>query len=354
MQINLTLRSLTLGLYLIGLLLFAYQVMSPFLVPLCWAVILVYVTWPMYLRLKRLLRGGNTLSALLMTLLLTAVIVIPLVWMFFLLKAEFSVFYREFLPQWLETKPVLPGFAKRIPYLGTELETIIDQFDDLQTPIREHLLPWLQQFVGNLFGFIGDVGVMAMHLGIILLIAFFFYRDGLIIMRQVSTGMQLALGSRMESYIGTAKDTVKAVIYGIMLAAIAQATMAGLGYWAVGIRAPILLSAITMFFALIPFGAPLVWGSLSIWLIVNGEYWAGISLGAWGILVISWIDNIVRPLVIMGAARIPFLLVLFGVFGGLSGFGFIGLFLGPVVLAVGLAVWREWLEQHAPHPQRAE
>lgn len=353
MQINVTLQSLTLGLCLAGLLVLTYRVMSPFLIPVCWAVILVYVTWPMFMRLKWLLGGRETLSALIMTLLLTAVIVNPLVWMFFLLKEEFLTFFHEFLPHWLETKPALPDFAKRIPYVGTELEKIFEQFDDLQTLMRDHLLPWLQQYSGKLFGFIGDVGVMAVHLGIILLIAFFLYRDGTGIMRQVRTGMRQILGARMESYIGTAKDTIKAVIYGIVLAAFAQATMAGLGYWAVGVRAPILLSAITMFFALIPFGAPLVWGTLSIWLILNGEYWAGFSLGAWGTLVISWIDNIVRPLVIMGATRIPFLLVLFGVFGGLTGFGFIGLFLGPLVLAVSLAVWREWLEQHKPHQKQA-
>lgn len=354
MLTNVTFRSLTLGLCLAGLILLTYRVISPFLVPLCWAVILVYVTWPLFMRVKRLLAGRDTVSALVMTLLLTAVIVVPLVWLFFLLKEEFSGFFLDFLPRWLETKPPLPDFAKHIPLLEQELQKILNQFDDLQALLRKKLLPWLQQYSGELFGFIGDVGFMALHLGIILLTAFFFYRDGSGLMRQVRTGMHQVLGARMEGYIGTAKETVKGVVYGIMLAAIAQATMAGLGYWAVGMRAPILLGIITMFFALIPFGAPLVWGPLSLWLIVTGEYWAGISLGAWGMLVISWIDNIVRPLVIMGATRIPFLLVLFGVFGGLTNFGFIGLFLGPVILAVSLAVWREWLQQHTRHTKHTD
>ena len=76
-----------------------------------------------------------------------------------------------------------------------------------------------------------------------------------------------------------------------------------------------------------------------------GEIWPGIGLLLWGTLVVSWIDNLIRPLVISQAARIPFLVVMFGVLGGLAAFGLIGLFVGPVILAVLMAVWREWLEE---------
>ena len=103
---------------------------------------------------------------------------------------------------------------------------------------------------------------------------------------------------------------------------------------------------ITVILALIPFGAPVVWGSVSIWLLATGETWAGAGLAAWGALVVSQIDNLLRPLVISSATRIPYLLVLFGVLGGISAFGLIGLFLGPIIIAVLLAVWREWIEEH--------
>jgi predicted PurR-regulated permease PerM len=98
---------------------------------------------------------------------------------------------------------------------------------------------------------------------------------------------------------------------------------------------------------LIPFGAPLVWGSLGIWLLLTGKVGDGVTLLLWGLLVVSWVDNIVRPLVISSATRMPFLLVVFGVLGGVLAFGLVGLFIGPVVLAVALALWREWL-QHRP------
>jgi predicted PurR-regulated permease PerM len=110
---------------------------------------------------------------------------------------------------------------------------------------------------------------------------------------------------------------------------------------------------VTAIFALVPFGTPLVWGSVSVWLLATGDTWAAAGLAAWGALVVSQIDNLFRPLVISSATRIPYILVLFGVLGGISAFGLVGLFLGPIVIAVLLAVWREWVHEHPPHPTAA-
>ncbi len=133
----------------------------------------------------------------------------------------------------------------------------------------------------------------------------------------------------------------------LVATALLQGAVAGLGYWWAGLHAPVLLGAITALVAMIPFGTPFVWGSIGTWLLIRGEVTAGIGLLLWGTLVVSWVDNLIRPLVISSATRIPFLLVMFGVLGGLAAFGLIGLFLGPVILAVLVAVWREWLEE--PH-----
>ncbi len=96
----------------------------------------------------------------------------------------------------------------------------------------------------------------------------------------------------------------------------------------------------------------MIWGSIGVWLLLQGQIGAGIGLLLWGALVVSWIDNLVRPLVISGVAKIPFLLVLFGVLGGLAAFGLIGLFVGPVILAILLALWREWSGMNADRPER--
>jgi len=124
--------------------------------------------------------------------------------------------------------------------------------------------------------------------------------------------------------------------------------LAGLGYWITGVRAPVLFGALTALVALMPLGTPFVWGTLGCWLVFTGRTLEGIGLLLWGTFIVSSIDNLVRPLLISNAAHIPFLLVMFGVLGGLAAFGLIGMFVGPVIVAVMLAVWREWLEEQAP------
>jgi Ca2+-transporting ATPase len=132
-----------------------------------------------------------------------------------------------------------------------------------------------------------------------------------------------------------------------VLAATGQGLVAGIGYAVVGVKAPLLFGIITALLAMVPMGATLVWMPLAISLILTDQLWAGIGLMLWGILVISTVDNVIRPIVISGASRMPFLVILFGVLGGLSAFGVVGLFLGPVILSVLMAVWKAWLDQQA-------
>ncbi|MFM7627349.1 MAG: AI-2E family transporter, partial [Gammaproteobacteria bacterium] len=114
---------------------------------------------------------------------------------------------------------------------------------------------------------------------------------------------------------------------------------------AAGLPAPAFLGALTFLVGLVPFMVPFVWASASLWLFLTGKTVAAVGLCIWGLTAVSWIDNLVRPLVISGATRIPFLLVMFGVLGGLGAFGLVGLFIGPVILAVSVAIWREWLAE---------
>ena len=158
--------------------------------------------------------------------------------------------------------------------------------------------------------------------------------------------MRNIIGDRIDDYIDSVGATTQAVVYGIGLTALAQAILAGMGYAFTNAPNPILLTLITFVVALIPFGTPFAWGGVAVWLLSQGHTTEGIGLGLWGILVISWVDNLIRPIVISGATKIPFIIIFIGVLGGLTAFGFVGLFIGPVVLAIGLAVWREWISQH--------
>jgi predicted PurR-regulated permease PerM len=148
---------------------------------------------------------------------------------------------------------------------------------------------------------------------------------------------------RVHNYLRAIEQTVKAVVYGLVLTALVQGLLVGLGYWIAGAGAPVFLAALTTVCGLIPFAAPTVWIGVCVWLFVRGSTAAAVGLMIWGAIVLGWTDHIVRPFLISREAAIPFIIVLFGVLGGLATFGLVGLFIGPVILAVLLAVWREWL-----------
>ncbi len=204
------------------------------------------------------------------------------------------------------------------------------------------------------FDVLGGIGRNVAKMGLALLTLFFVYRDGLSLLAQIQRVMQSMLGARVKTYIEAAGGATRGVVYGILLTALVQGVFAGLGYWVAGLSSPIMLAAITVLFALIPFGTPLVWGSMGIWLTLTGHTFEGVALLLWGLLVVSWVDNIVRPLVVAQSVKIPFLLAFFGVLGGLAAFGLVGLFLGPVILAVAFSVWQEWLDAHPDIPDPHE
>ncbi|CAL1239550.1 AI-2E family transporter [Candidatus Methylocalor cossyra] len=334
----------TLGLFLAGLGFLIFQVLRDLIEPVVWAIILVYSTWPLHEHLQRALRGHGGWSALLMVVVLGSLLIVPFIGLSVMLQRETVDFFHQ-LPAWLERKPELPGWVERIPFFGRELRVVFDQFEDLQGLVRKYLMPWATGFSGRFLSMLEGAGFIVAKLFFTLFLMFFFYRDGSLLVSEVRRGLARGLGRRGGDYLATAEITIRAVVYGVVLTALVQGLVAGLGYWGAGLKAPVLLGLFTMFAALIPFGTVVVWTSAGLWLLFHGQQWAGIGLLLWGALVVSWIDNVVRPLVISRTTQIPFVLVMLGVLGGLGSFGFIGLFVGPVILAIGLAVWREWLKQ---------
>ena len=329
-----------------GLLLAGFVVMRPFLSAIAWAGVLTYVSWPLHLRLLARLRGRRTWAALAMTLLLTLALGVTLIWLGLLLRGEGVAAVRE-AAALLQAGVRLPEPMLRIPWLGPWLQALLVELSGDRAAWGRQLSELTEQWGGYAIRIVGDLGLNALRFGVALLTAFFLFRDGDCLLDQLRGVLHGLLGDRVQAYFAAVGDTTRAVVYGLLLAAFAQGLLAGLGYWAAGVRAPAFWGAVTALVALIPFGAPLVWGPIGVWLLLQGEVGAGIGLLLWGALVVSWIDNLVRPLVISGVAKIPFLLVLFGVLGGLAAFGLIGLFVGPVTLAILLALWREWATANA-------
>lgn len=331
-----------------ALALLAFAVMRPFIVPVAWATIMVFTTWPMYLAVRRRLGGHATLAATAMTLLLSASIVLPLLWLLATLRVELGSAYQA-LSAWLEQGPRrVPAIVAAIPGLGDWLQRWLDELTRAPGALQRQIGGWVEQGGGDLLDLLGGVGRNAAKLGIALLTALFLYRDGERVLSQMREVLKRLVGSRIDGYLLATGATTKAVVYGLFLAALGQGLIATLGYWGAGVDAPLTLGVLTAMVALIPWGAPMVWVTVAVWLLMTGKTAAGIGLMLWGMLAVSWVDNLLRPLVISTASRTPFLLVMFGVLGGGAAFGLIGLFVGPVILAIAMAIWREWLGQGAP------
>lgn len=333
---------------LAGLAILGYRVVQPFLASIAWALILCYVSWPLHARLRTLLGERRNLSALASTLLLATALVLPLAWLVLLLEGELVGIYQALIRKLASGPIALPDTVRQLPFIGEELQLLVARLGDSPDELRAQMAQLVGHWRSEIAGIIGGVGKNLAKLGFALLTAFFVYRDGEILLNQINAGMRRLLGPRAENYRQAAGATTRAVVFGIVLTAVAQGALAGVGYWIFDAPGPIFLAAVTALVALIPFGTPFVWGGAAIWMIVNGDFWGGVGLALWGTLLVSWVDNIVRPIVISSATRIPFIIVMFGILGGLAAFGMVGLFIGPVILAIMLAMWREWLEESTP------
>src|SRR5512143_853034 len=317
-------------------------VLSPFLAALAWAGILAYVTWPLHQRVCRLMPGRDSLAALLMTLGVTASLLLPLLWVMFTVAADAAAASATFRQIAAHGLPPLPAGVHNWPGGAW----IVEQYQRVQADpawVRAQIDAVGLTNTTALKVLAGGVGRNVAKFGLAVFALFFLYRHGVSVLAQFRGVATRWLGEAARGYIQAVGVTVRAVVFGIVLTALAQGILAGLGYWVAGLAAPALWGVITALVSLIPFVGPVVWIGLSLNLLANGETGTALGLFLWGALVVSWVDNLIRPLVISGPTRIPFLLVFLGVLGGLHAFGLIGLFLGPVLLAVSVAIWREWL-----------
>jgi predicted PurR-regulated permease PerM len=331
------------------LVLLGYRVMEPFIVPLVWAGILAYVTWPGYTRLLRRCRGRGTPAALLMTALVTLAVIAPLAWLAVVLRVEMVRAYHE-VQGLLSGGARLPSLLLKIPWLGDELQDLTTRATQDPHALGSELKAMADHSSDQIAHVVGGIGRNVVKLLLAVLSLFFVYRGGARVAAQMAQALEQLLGPRVHNYLEHIGQTVKAVVYGLVLAALVQGVLVGLGYWLAGVGAPVFLAALTTVCGLIPFAAPAIWIGIVLWLFFKGSTVAGVGLFIWGALVMSWTDHIVRPFLISREAEIPFLVVIFGVLGGLAAFGLVGLFVGPVILAVLLAIWREWLLESAqPH-----
>jgi predicted PurR-regulated permease PerM len=334
------------GLALIGAIVVGCGfVLRPFVSAILWAAILCFATWPLYELFRRRLRGRHTLAAALTTAVLALVLIIP----FVVVGLTFTDTIHSGL-KWLGDRkqagiPEPPAWLNSVPLIGERItQSWADYVADAESTLEEWK-PWLNEGGRWLLGHTVDLAKGLMHLVLSVLIAFFFYRDGEGLVAQLREGMQRISGDSAQRLVDVVKTTVQSVVYGVIGTALAQGIVAGIGFAIAGTPAPMLLALLTFFLSFLPFGPPIVWIGASIWLFAMGKIGWGIFMVLYGVLVISIVDNIIKPIIISRGSKLSFIVMFIGVLGGVTAFGFIGIFIGPTLLAVGFSLAHEILEQ---------
>ena len=319
-----------------------FLVLQPFLSAIAWAAVLVVTTWPLFAWMVR--RHGHPAAAAgVMTLLILTVVVAPFVIVGATLaeNAErLTVFWKELMAG---GPPEPPVWLANVPLVGTRIADYWARFAHDSAALITELGRVLEPLRGMAFRAGAVVGDGLLQLTLSVFIAFFFYRDGEAIVIRLRAAVSRIAPARGLHMLNVAGGTTRAVVYGILGTALAQGVLMAIGLYIVGIKAAPLLGLVTFFLSPIPVGPPLVWIPAGLWLIFShGETGWGIFLLIWGGLVVSSVDNVLKPMIISRGSDLPFILVLLGVFGGVVAFGFIGVFLGPVLLAIGFVLIKEW------------
>ena len=319
-----------------------FLVLKPFLTATLLAAVVCVSTWPLYLRLLRIMKDRKVIAALVMTIALTCLVILPLALVAYNLADNVTSFYNEVkavielgpidAPYWLKDIPLLGNVAHDYWHLLATSQQDMDAFiKRLLEPTKNYML------AGGIF--LGQ-GVFEMSLAAF--VSFFFYRDGLSLVRFLNVTMDRVVGVHTENVLSIIKNTVQSVMYGVLGTALAQGLVATIGFLIAGIPAAFLLGAATALLSLIPIGPPIVWGAAAAWLFYHGMTGWAIFMLLWGFFLVSSVDNVIKPLLISRGSNLPFVLILFGVLGGVFAFGFVGVFIGPTLLAVGYSLLKEW------------
>ena len=228
---NKPMRYLIPGILLAGLLILSFMVLREFLLTLVWAIIIVYVMWPPYQWLRRQLKDQASLSAAVMTAIIAAVIFLIVYWLVAMLQDETKIAYQSLVDNFTQGPYQLPDFVSRIPWLGDYLQEKIDRLANDRAEVAMQFADWAKQWLGEFAKFLGGVGQNVIKLGVVLVTVFFCFRDGKEIIKQLQQGLVRFLGKYQHLYLQAAGITVRAVVYGLVLAALGQGMLAGFGYY---------------------------------------------------------------------------------------------------------------------------
>lgn len=303
---------------------------------------LAFASWPLMRLLTRALGGRESLAAGILTLGWMLLVAVPLVWLGFNLADHVRDAVALIKDLQVDGLPEAPSWLGSIPFVGERLVAMWDSIDQQGAALMVTIKPYLGQ-VGNwLLARSAQIGGGILELTLSLVFVFFFYRDGPRLAMFVHRLLERLIGDRAGYYIDLVAGTVQRVVNGVIGTAAAQALLALIGFLIAGVPGALVLGIVTFLLSLIPMGPPLVWIPATAWLVWKGDYTYAVFLGVWGTFIISGVDNVLKPYLISRGGNLPLVIVLLGVFGGLIAFGFIGLFIGPTLLAVAYSLLTDW------------
>jgi predicted PurR-regulated permease PerM len=316
----------------------SFVIARPFLTPIVTATLLAIAIYPLFLRIGNYVRNRNG-AALLTTLLVLIAIVLPTVLIVEKLAHETTALYG-----WLNEKQSLEGGWRE--YAGSlvdrPLEWVASRTGMSQEQLKQAALVRLQDVSKALLNWAKslavNIGGTIVNTVIMLLSLFFLLRDGERIRDRIGSILPIE-AHRYQQLVETISASITANIYGVLAVSVAQGTLGAIGYTIAGLPSVMIWSVATSLFSMIPLaGAASVWAVASIYLIAIGHWGKAIFMLAWGAGVISTADNIVRPLVLSGRVKLHTLLIFFSLLGGVKAFGIVGLFIGPIIVSVAMAL----------------
>jgi predicted PurR-regulated permease PerM len=337
-----------------ALILGAIVVLRPFFAAGLFAIVFVLATWPLFESLRRRLGLSNAWAALVITLGVLVLVVLPFAWLVQSLV--------ELGPGWVtQTKaffangvPAPPAWVARVPLLGAPLETYWRDVAADPGALRALVLRMADVSRAPLVAAAGVVGEGLLQLLLATFLAFFLYRDGEAIVASLRAGLARLAGALSDEMLSISQATIQSVVLGLVGTAAAQGAIATVGFLIAGVPSAFLLGGLTALLSILPGGTVVVWLGATVWLLSEQQVGWAIFMAAWGVGLISSVDNVLRPLLMSRGGHLNFLLVFVGVIGGAIAFGFVGIFIGPTLLALALALWKVWSAPPSPAAMPAE
>lgn len=328
--------------FTVAVVLLTLFVVHNFIVPIIWAGILALATWPVKEWLASKITTNDTVLASILTVVISLVVAIPLFWLTVIAVQEAKLL-TAFLLEANRHGIAAPDWLAALP----KGEYLVQRWNELiGTPKGvSHLLVNGHISIKTFSDFIKIVGLQLAHrsvtFGFALVALFFFYRDGERLAKQIDALGHYCLQSRWTLYAHQLPGAITATVNGVILVGIAVGVIMGVVYGILGVPLAAMFGALTAIFAMIPFGAPVIFVICAFILLVKSQFIAAFVLGSVGTLVMLIADHFIRPVLIGGATRLHFLAVLFGILGGVETLGLVGLFIGPVIMVLFTTLWRE-------------